>query len=119
MPPQPLHASLLSSGALIKPQTHVPPRTQHLLDYQGHKQTPNPCPISHATPARVPGSQAGPQTHAPSRTQRLLDFQGRKVLGSLAWVVFIPALNFATLVGSITPERLLHWWPLFVNVFLT
>jgi hypothetical protein len=52
--------------------------------------------------------------HGPC-TQGLLSPEGRRVLGALSWVVFNPALIFVKLGSTLTPARLLHWWPLIVN----
>lgn len=65
-----------------------------------------------------PASSTAKTTLVFDTTQGILDSKGRKVLSSLSYLVFIPALNFTSLGSSLTPSRLLHWWPLFVNVFL-
>eukprot|EP00798_Chlamydomonas_sp_ICE-L_P012698 gene12698-15930_t len=49
----------------------------------------------------------------------LLSYEGRKVLSAMAYNVFVPALNSSCLASSITPSRLLHWWPLVVNLLFS
>ncbi|GLC70650.1 hypothetical protein PLESTF_001018100 [Pleodorina starrii] len=45
----------------------------------------------------------------------LLTPEGRRVLGALSFLVFNPALIFVKLASTLTPARLLHWWPLVLN----
>ncbi|KAG2501635.1 hypothetical protein HYH03_000140 [Edaphochlamys debaryana] len=45
----------------------------------------------------------------------LLTPEGRRVLGALSFLVFNPSLIFVKLGSTLTPERLLHWWPLMLN----
>ena len=50
--------------------------------------------------------------------QGLLNADGQKTLSSLAFLVFGPCLNFTTLAASLTPARLVHWWPLLANMVI-
>ncbi|GFR48834.1 hypothetical protein Agub_g10787, partial [Astrephomene gubernaculifera] len=45
----------------------------------------------------------------------LLTAEGRRVLGALSFLVFNPSLIFVKLASTLTPSRLLHWWPLMLN----
>lgn len=47
--------------------------------------------------------------------QGLITPDGRRVLGALSFMVFNPALTFVKLGATITPQRLLTWWPLIIN----
>ena len=46
----------------------------------------------------------------------LLTHEGRKTLSGLSFLVFSPCLNAAKLGASVTASRLMHWWPLMLNV---
>ncbi|GLI67968.1 hypothetical protein VaNZ11_012303 [Volvox africanus] len=49
----------------------------------------------------------------------LLTPEGRRVLGALSFQVFNPALIFVKLASTLTPSRLLHWWPLVLNTAIS
>lgn len=53
--------------------------------------------------------------HAFLLQQGLLTPEGRRVLGALSFLVFNPSLIFVKLASTLTPARLLHWWPLVIN----
>ncbi|EFJ49477.1 hypothetical protein VOLCADRAFT_104342 [Volvox carteri f. nagariensis] len=52
-------------------------------------------------------------------SQGLLTPEGRRVLGALSYLVFNPALIFVKLASTLTPGRLLHWWPLVLNTAIS
>jgi hypothetical protein len=51
--------------------------------------------------------------------QGVLDAHARKAISNLSYLVFIPSLLLYQLGSTLDGSRLLHWWPLCVNIVLT
>lgn len=48
----------------------------------------------------------------------LLGHNSREALNAMVFNIFTPALIFYNIGSTVTPGRLLHWWPLLVNLLL-